>query len=80
MSGKLWWIKQGLLLLLAGFFLMFGIDLLLAAYKLKDPFAFIMTFFASNLIILINGALLTGFVCRMITAYKRYKKRLKEEG
>jgi hypothetical protein len=49
------------------FFLIFGIHLLISAYQLKNPFWFIMTFFASNLIILISGALLVGFVFRMLS-------------
>ncbi len=52
--------------LVATFFLLFGINLLIAAYGLSDPFYFVMTFFASNLIILISGTLLTGFCWRMI--------------
>ena len=60
-----WWIKHIALLLAGGFFLLFGISLLIAAYRLKDPFTFVMTFFASNLIILISAALLVGFIFRI---------------
>lgn len=42
------------------FFLFFGIQVLVAAYSLKDPFSFVLTFFASNLIILISGVVLLG--------------------
>ena len=52
------------------FFLFFGIQLLISAYRLNDPFMFIMTFFASSLIILISGALLAGFIVKMIALYK----------
>ncbi len=55
------------------FFLMFGIHVLKAAYKLKDPGYFVMTFFASNFIILISATLLLGFVFRMVRAYKHSK-------
>jgi hypothetical protein len=56
---------------LAGcFFLAFGIILLISAYQLKDPFWFIMTFFASNLIILISAALLVGFIVQMVSKGK----------
>jgi hypothetical protein len=41
------------------------------AYQLQNPFYFIMTFFASNLIILISGVLLLGFVLRAISQGKR---------
>jgi hypothetical protein len=37
---------------------------------LKDPFSFIMTFFASNLIILINATLLAGFLIRMVRMFR----------
>lgn len=70
-----WWIRQCLLVLVAGFFCFFGISLLIAAYDLNDPFMFIMTFFASNLIILINATLLIGFVYRMVTAFSLLKKK-----
>jgi hypothetical protein len=66
MHAFFWWIRQVILSLLGFFFLLFGIYLLVGAYRLKDPFSFIMTFFASNLIILINATLLTGFVIRMV--------------
>ena len=74
MKSKLWWIGQCLLILAATFFLFYGISLFRAAYKLNDPFYFIMMIFASNLIILINGTLLIGFVYRMINVYKILKK------
>ena len=48
------------------FFFLFGIDLLMAAYRLKDPFAFIMTFFSASLIILISLSLFAGFLSRII--------------
>lgn len=52
------------------FFLIFGIQLLISAYQLKNPFWFVMTFFASNLIILISAALLVGFIVRMFSSRK----------
>jgi len=55
------------------FFIIFGIQLLIAAYRLKDPFYFIMTFFSSNLIILISATLLIGFVYRMVRMYKKIR-------
>lgn len=70
MSRTFWWVRQCLLVLIAVFFLFFGISLLAAAYKLDDPFSFIMTFFASNLIILISATLLVGFIYRMVVVYK----------
>jgi hypothetical protein len=46
------------------FFLLFGIYLLILSYHLTDPFSFIMTFFASNLVILISAVLLLGLVLK----------------
>lgn len=70
MPGLFWWIRHILLALGGLFFLFFGIQLLIASYGLEDPFNFVMTFFASNLMILISAALLAGFVCRMIAAIR----------
>ena len=71
MSGLFWWIRQVALTLVSCFFIVFGIQLLIAAYRLKDPFYFVMTFFSSNLIILISTTLLIGFVYRMVRMYKK---------
>ena len=71
MSNVLWWIRQSILALAACFFILFGIHLLIFAYSLKDPFVFIMTFFSSNLIILISCTLLFIFVCKMIAFRKK---------
>ena len=71
-----WWFRQGLLVLAGCFFLIFGIHMLIAAYDLKDPYSFVMVFFASNLIILISATLVVGFVLRMIRVYRI----LKEDG
>lgn len=77
MGSVSWWIRQGLLLMVSCFFLIFGIQLLTASYRFNDPFSFIMTFFASNFIILISATLLIGFICRMT---KAYRERNKETG
>ena len=69
-----WWPLQVGLVLVSLFFLTFGVDLLFGAYSLKDPFYFIMTFFAACLIILISLTLLVGFIIRMAGVYKRLKK------
>ena len=79
MKSKLWWIGQCLLAFAAAFFLSYGISLFIAAYKLNNPFHFVMMIFASNLIILINGTLLIGFVYRMINVYKLLKKGAESE-
>jgi hypothetical protein len=66
----LWWIIQIAFSLVGCFFLLFGIFLLISAYQLDNPIWFVMTFFASNLIILISGVLLVGFIMRMIAPSK----------
>ena len=68
MAEILWWVRQVILTLMGCFFLVFGIHLLISAYHLNNPFWFIMTFFASNLIILISAALLVGFILRMTSS------------
>ena len=75
MNRIVWWTGQCLLALAAGFFLAYGVSLFIGAYELKNPFHFIMMIFASNLIILINGALLIGFVLRMINVFRLLGRR-----
>ncbi len=74
MSYILWLILQSLFIATASFFLIFGISLFRAAYRLKDPFSFIMTIFASNLIVLISAVLLIGFIYRIYNVYTLRKK------
>jgi len=59
------------LALIAIFFILFGINLLYMAYQILDPFSFIMTFFASNLIILISATLLLGFILKVVATIKK---------
>jgi hypothetical protein len=63
--GFLWWIGHLALTAAACFFAWFGVSLLVASYGLDDPFSFIMTFFASNLMILISLTMILGFALRM---------------
>ncbi len=67
---KLWWIIQIVLLLISLCFIIFGIDILKGAYALKDPFSFIMSFFAASFVILISIALAASFVIKMVRMYK----------
>jgi hypothetical protein len=73
MNNVFWWIRQVILVLVGCFFLFFGISILVAAYKLNDPFSFIMTFFASNLMILISATLVVGFIIRMVRVFRASK-------
>ena len=58
---------------LGGFYLIFGILLLIAAYHLNHPLAFILTFFASNLVILISAAVIVGLSIRWAVTCKAAK-------
>jgi heme/copper-type cytochrome/quinol oxidase subunit 2 len=73
--GAFWWIRQIILIFIAGFYLVFGIQLLVSAYRLNNPATFILTFFASNFMILFSGALLVGFIYRLVVFYRRSKKK-----
>ena len=73
MSTLFWWIRQIVLISISAFFVYFGIRLLISSYELNDPFTFLMTFFASNFIILISGTLVIGFAYRMIRVYRQSK-------
>jgi hypothetical protein len=65
------WIKHAGMALIGVFCVFFGIQLLISAYGLNDPFFFVMTFFASNLIILIGIVFLVGFICRLVPFPKK---------
>ena len=71
-----WWVRQIILVAIAGFYLVFGIQLLVSAYRLNDPTSFIFTFYASNFMILFSGALLVGFIYRLVVAYRRTRSNL----
>ena len=77
MSAIFWWIRQIVLISLGSFFLYYGIELLISSYGLNDPYTFIMTFFASNFIILISATLIFCFAYRMIAVYRRRSKKNK---
>jgi hypothetical protein len=49
-----WWVKNFFIGIVSTFFLIFGIQTLVAAYYLNNPMEFIMYFFSSSLIILIS--------------------------
>jgi TRAP-type C4-dicarboxylate transport system permease small subunit len=72
-----WWIFQVLMTLVSGFFLLFGIDLIIGSYSLKDPFSFIMTFFAASFIILISLTLMISFLIKMIRVYRHINHQTK---
>jgi len=65
-----WWFFQTIMMLVSGFFLVFGVELLIGSYSLKDPFSFIMTFFAASFIILISLTLVITFLIKMVRVYR----------
>jgi hypothetical protein len=69
-ASLLVWGRQIALILVSLGFLGFGIGLLVSAYRLSDPFVFVLTFFSSNFIILISAALLIGFVVGAVSLFK----------
>ena len=71
--SRYWWIRQVVLVVIAGFYMFFGIQLLISAYQLDNPSYFIFTFFASNFMILFSGALMVGFIWRMVLVYRQLK-------
>ena len=68
-----WWILQGLMMLASIFFLIFGIDLMRAAYTLENPYNFIMTFFSASLVILISLALAISFFIKIFRVLKQIR-------
>ena len=62
-------------LLVSIFFVYFGVQVLLAAYTLKEPVPFVLAFFSSNLIILISLALMAGFSVKLFRIYKDFRGR-----
>ncbi len=70
LSAARFWAVRLALTALSGFFIAFGVSLLRAAYRLNHPGLFIMTFFASNFIILISAALGLIFIVSMIRRLK----------
>ena len=73
----LWWPWQLFLVSAAVFFTVFGFFVLFYAYKLNDPFLFILTFFSASLIILISAVMVIAFVLR-IAAFRRPGEKEKE--
>jgi membrane-bound ClpP family serine protease len=58
-------LKYALLTIFSAYAIIFGITVLISSYQLQDPFKFVMTFFSSNLIILIGLVPVVGFVFKI---------------
>jgi len=61
-----WWARWIFFAALAAFFLVFGIEEMARAYRVKHPGEFLASFFSASFIILISGAILIGSILRMI--------------
>ena len=61
-----WWAKFIFFSAVALFFLEFGIEEMIRAYRVNNPHHFLASFFSASFIILISGTLLVAFVWRMI--------------
>jgi hypothetical protein len=60
-----WWVRFIFFSAVAVFFLEFGIEEMVRAYRVKHPSVFLASFFSSSFIILISGTLLVAFIWRM---------------
>ena len=68
-------LKLILLLCIGIFFLIVGVQLLVSSYRINNPYAFIVYFFASNLMILISATLSLGFALRLFRGNRKAADR-----
>ena len=68
-------LKMIALIFVSVVFFIVGVDLLISAYRLKDPFSFVLMFFASNLMMLISAALGLGFALRLKRSLSAQSKK-----
>jgi len=64
------WVKPAFIGGVSLFFLVFGIEVLVFAYRINNPLEFIMLFFSSNLIILISAV---GLLWPLMQIYRRFR-------
>ncbi len=60
---------------LAAFFLEFGVEEMIGAYRVRHPHEFLASFFSSSFIILISGTLLVAFIWRMVLRIRESRVR-----
>jgi hypothetical protein len=72
-----WWARFVFFAAVAVFFLEFGIEEMVRAYRTQNPYDFLGTFFAASFIILISGTLLVAFIWRMVL---RAREKTGEKG
>ena len=57
----------------AALFFLFGIDQLIASYSSTDPYSFLMLFFSSSMIILVNGTILFVLLVLGLRKFRNHK-------
>ncbi|MBA4396988.1 MAG: hypothetical protein C0394_06365 [Syntrophus sp. (in: bacteria)] len=72
MKTYFWWFKHAAIAILSIVFLILGVETLVASYRQANPLTFIMTFFSSNLIILIS---LVGILYPVLQVYALLKPK-----
>lgn len=70
-----WWFQIIAIGLVSLFFLVYGIEMLVGAYSLKNPMDFMMFFFSASFMILVSAV---GLVFSFFRIYNRF--RLREGG
>jgi hypothetical protein len=77
MNNLIWWGKQLIIGFVAVFFLITGINVLIASYSLKNPVEFIMFFFSASMLIMVSAVFILYPVIRIY--YRVMKKNETED-
>ncbi|MHB8769705.1 MAG: hypothetical protein ACYC7J_01765 [Syntrophales bacterium] len=72
MGSILWWGKNIVILLVAVFFLIFGIETLIGSFTLKNPLEFIVYFFSSSFMVLVS---IVGIIYPVFQVHGYFKPR-----
>ena len=67
-----WWFKHAVIAILSVFFLILGVETLIAAYGLANPLNFIMAFFSASLIILMS---IVGILYPLVQVYTLLRQK-----
>ncbi|UCD70994.1 MAG: hypothetical protein JSW70_08315 [Syntrophobacterales bacterium] len=65
-----WWAYHIFILLICMGFLILGIKMLRGAYGMQSPLNFFIAFFGSSMMILVSGALIVGFLIKIILRWR----------
>jgi hypothetical protein len=72
MALCIWWGKNILIAFFALFFLLFGIEVLMGSFLLKNPLEFIMYFFSASFIVMVS---FVGILYPTLKIHAHFKKR-----